>query len=251
MLITPPVHVASQTPQFVQMARAREVDGVLVVGVVDGRWVLEAMDAGTPVVLLDHWFHDLPIPAVVNDNVGGAYRATRYLAALGHTRIGLVGAAVDYPLGRESHEGHLRALVEMGLPRDPDLEILIPIDAEIARQRTPKFFTLAKPPTAIVAVTDFQALGVVRGARELGLAIPEDLSVIGMDDIDLATVTDPPLTTVRVQKEEMGRRAAHMLLDLIKGHTVDPGVVILPNEIVVRGTTTTHVGESSEHGTQS
>lgn len=236
MLITSTLRPALQAPPFVQMASAREIDGILIAGVVDDKWVQEAMETGTPVVLLDNYLPKVPTPAVVNDNAGGAYSATRYLASLGHTRIGFVGAAVDYPFGRETHEGYLRALTDAGLRRDPALEISIPIDAESARKRTAVLFSLAEPPSAVFAVTDMLALGVITGAREQGLSIPEDLSVVGMDDIELAAVTNPPLTTVRIRKEEMGRRAAQMLLDLIRGHDVEPEVVVLPNELIVRET---------------
>ena len=237
LLITPPLRSASQPPQFVHMAGGREVDGVLIAGVVDGRWVRETMDAGTPVVLLDNHLPGLRVPAVVNDNAGGASRATRHLADLGHTRIGFVGAAVDYPFGRETHDGYRRALADAGLPLDAALEMLIPIDADRAREAAAALLSRAHPPTAIFAATDLLALSAITVARERGLAIPEDLSVVGMDDIDLAAVTNPPLTTVRIAKEEMGRRAAQMLVDLIAGTAAAPGVVVLPNELIVRGTT--------------
>lgn len=237
LLITPTLRSAPQTPQFVQMASAREVDGILIAGTADARWVQEAMGTGTPVVLLDNYLPGLPVPAVVNDNTGGVYSATRYLATLGHTRIGFVGAAVKYPFGRETREGYLRALQDAGLRHDPALELSIPIDVESARQSSATLLALPEPPTAVFAVTDMLALGVITGARERGLAIPADLSVVGMDDIELAVVTNPPLTTVRVRKEEMGRRAAQMLLDLIRGNPMDPKVVVLSNELIVRGTT--------------
>lgn len=240
MLITPPLRSVSQPPQFVHMASAREVDGVLIAGVVDGRWVRETMEAGTPVVLLDNHLPGRRVPAVVNDNAGGASRATRYLVELGHARIGFVGAAVDYPFGRETHEGYRRTLADAGLPLDPALEMLIPIDAERAREAAGILLSRAQPPTAIFAATDLLALSVITAARERGLAIPADLSVVGMDDIDLAAVTNPPLTTVRIAKEEMGRRAAQMLVDLIAGTEIAPGVVVLPNELIVRSTTGGH-----------
>jgi LacI family transcriptional regulator len=189
-----------------------------------------------PVVLLDNYLPGTPVAAVVNDNRGGAYSGTRHLAELGHTRIGFVGAAVDYPFGRETHDGYRRALADAGLPADPALEVIVPIDAERAREGAGRLLSLADPPSAIFAVTDMLALGVTAAARERGLVIPADLSVVGMDDIDQAAVTNPPLTTVRIAKEEMGRRAAWMLLDLIRGDDVDPGLVVLPTELVVRGT---------------
>lgn len=237
MLITPAVRPVAQTPPFVQMAKAREVDGILIVGVVDAQWVLEIMDAGIPVVLLDNYLSNVPIPAVVNDNTGGTFSATRYLAALGHTRIGFIGAAVDYPFGRETRDGYHQALSDAGLPYDPALELSIPIDVGTARQTAAKLLSIAERPTAIFAVTDMMAFGVIKAARDQGLAIPTDLSVVGMDDIELAAVTDPPLTTVRIRKEDMGRRAALMLLDLIRGNKVDHGVAVLSTNLIVRGTT--------------
>ncbi|HLW61399.1 MAG TPA: LacI family DNA-binding transcriptional regulator [bacterium] len=237
MLIAPPLHPDERAPQFVRMAQGREIDGAIVVGVVDRRWILEATDSGVPVVLLDNDLPDLPVPAVVNDNAGGAYAATRHLAALGHTRIAFLGAAVDYAFGRETHSGYTRALRDAGVPRDPELEILVRIDADAARREAEAFFTLSHPPTAVFAVTDILALGVINAARERGLRIPRDLSVVGMDDIELAAVTDPPLTTVRIPKEKMGQRAARILLDLVRGRAAEQKTTVFPNTLIQRGTT--------------
>jgi DNA-binding LacI/PurR family transcriptional regulator len=236
MLITPALGASARTPQFIQMANAREVDGILVAGVLDRRWILELRAVGIPVVLLDNHIDDLHVPAVINDNRGGVSAATRYLAGLGHARIGFIGSAVDYPFGAETRCGYVDGLRAAGLRHDPDLEILVPIDAACARHAASRLLSIADRPTAIVAVTDTMALGVIKAAREQGLTIPRDLSVVGMDDIELAAVTDPPLTTVRVRKEEMGRRAAHMLIDLIQGNPIEPVPVILSNELIVRGT---------------
>jgi len=240
MLIAPPLRAGGEAPQFVKMAHAREIDGILVVGVADRRWILEAIDSGVPVALLDNDVFDLPVPAVVNDNAGGAYTATQHLAALGHTRIGFLGAAVDYPFGRETHQGYLQALTEAGVARDPELESLVSIDTEEARRRAAALFALPDRPTAVFAVTDTLALGVMKAAREQGLRIPSDLSVVGMDDIELAAVTDPGLTTVRIHKEEMGRRAARILLDLLTGRATGQKTTVFPNELIIRGTTGRH-----------
>lgn len=236
MLITPPTQ-PSQSPQFVQMVHAREVDGILIAGVVEAEWIHAVTDTGTPVVLLDNYDPTLHVPAVVNDNAMGAYNATRYLAALGHTRIGFVGAAVNYPFGPETQTGYRRALRDAGLPEDPSLEVFSPVDAESARGRVGGLFALPDPPSAVFAATDIMALGVINAARARGWRVPGDLSVVGMDDIELAAITNPPLTTVRIRKEEMGRRAAEILLDAIAGGKADCGPIMLANELVVRGTT--------------
>jgi DNA-binding LacI/PurR family transcriptional regulator len=237
MLIAPPLRPASAAPPFVEMAQAREVDGILVAGVVEARWVRAALGAGIPVVILDNFVPGVGAPAVVNDNAGGAYAATRHLIELGHTRIGFVGAAVDYPFGRETREGYVAALREAGISRDPALEIAVPIDADAAFRGAGELLVRPDRPSAVFAVTDMLALGVMRAAGEAGLRIPGDLSVVGMDDIDLAAATDPPLTTVRVRKDIMGATAARILLGLIGGNRTRPPLTTIANELVIRGTT--------------
>ena len=237
MLIAPPLRPSVQPPSFVEMAQAREMDGILVAGVVEARWVRAALGAGVPVVVLDNFVPGLGAPAVVNDNAGGARAAARHLAALGHRRIGFVGAAVDYAFGQETHGGYAAALAESGLARDPALEVAVPIDADAAFRRAGELLALADRPSAIFAVTDMLALGVMRAAGAAGLRIPSDLSVVGMDDIDLAATTDPPLTTVRVRKDVMGTTAARILLDLIAGTRPARPVTVVANELIIRGTT--------------
>ncbi|SRR5579871_288260 len=237
MLITPAARFDAQAPQFVQMARAREIDGILLAGAVEAHWARRVLEVGTPVVLLDNYEPEVIAPAVVNDNAGGVYTATSHLAALGHRRIGFIGAEVEYPFGVDTRAGYRRALHDAGLAADPALEVRCAIDAECARATAGRLLDQANPPSAIFAVTDMMALGVINAARDRGLLIPADLSVVGMDDIELASITSPPLTTVRVHKEDMGREAARRLLDLIHGRDVDPTPLILPNELVIRGTT--------------
>lgn len=237
MLIAPPLRPASSPPPFVEMAQAREIDGILVAGVVEARWVRAALGAGIPVVILDNFVPGVGAPAVVNDNAGGAYAATRHLLDLGHTRIGFLGAAVDYPFGRETQEGFAAALREAGVDRDPALEALIPVDPDAAFRRSGELLALADRPSAIFAVTDKQALGVMRAAGAAGLHIPSDLSIVGMDDIELAATTDPPLTTVRIRKDVMGATAARILLGLIAGERTARPVTTVANELIIRGTT--------------
>ena len=237
MLIAPPLRPTSSVPSFVEMAQAREVDGILVAGAVEARWVRVALGAGIPVVILDNLVPGVGAPAVVNDNAGGAYAATRHLLKLGHTRIGFIGAAVDYPFGRETHDGFAAALRDAGVGRDPALEALIPVDSDAAFRRSGELLALADRPTAIFAVTDKQALGVMRAVGAAGLRIPDNLSIVGMDDIELAATTDPPLTTVRIRKDVMGATAARILLGLIAGERTARPVTTVANELIIRGTT--------------
>ncbi|HLJ62162.1 MAG TPA: LacI family DNA-binding transcriptional regulator [bacterium] len=237
MLVAPATRGDTQPPQFVNLALGREVDGVLAIGAADPRWVRETLDLQIPIVLVDNYIPDLPAPAVVNDDEAGAYLAVQHLTALGHVSIALVGADVSYPFGRNVRQGYLRGLRDAGLNRNPAIEIAVPIDTDRARQAATSLFAMSHRPTAVVAATDAIALGVVRAARDRALDVPRDVSIVGMDDIDLAVLINPPLTTVRVQKEEMGRVAAEMLLRWIHGQLPDRGPIVLPNSLIARGTT--------------
>lgn len=210
------------------------VDGALVVGVLDADWLFALRERGLPIVLVDTYLEGLAVPAVVPDYRDGARQATAHLVRLGHPRVALLGAAVAYPFGRETHDGYADALAAAHARYDPRLVRRCAIAVEAATAAMTALLAEAEPPTAVFAVTDAMAIGALRAARERKLRVPEDLAVVGMDDIELAAYTEPPLTTVRVPKEEMGRIAAERLIALIEGAGGEPSIVSVPGELVVR-----------------
>jgi DNA-binding LacI/PurR family transcriptional regulator len=208
------------------------VDGVLVVGVLEEDWLLRLREPGLPVVLVDTFLPGSELPAIAPDYRAGARLATEHLLRLGHRRVGFIGARVSYPFGWETHEGYAEALAAARVGYDPAQVRRAAIGVEAA---TASLLAMAEPPTALFAVTDAMALGALRAARERGRRVPDDLAVVGMDDIELSAYTDPPLTTVRVAKEEMGRLAAERLIALIEGGGERPAVSMVAGELVVRG----------------
>lgn len=177
---------------------------------------------------------------VIDDEAGGAL-ATRHLLELGHRRIGFIG-----DLEREQdrfgfrasplrHRGYLRVLAEAGVTREPAYERTGPHDRKVARRHAYQLLGLDPRPSAIFAASDTQAVGVLEAARERGLRIPADLSVIGFDDVELAG--SARLTTIRQPLVESGRQAAH----LVEAERADPDRppqrVVLDIELVVRDTT--------------
>jgi DNA-binding LacI/PurR family transcriptional regulator len=211
------------------------VDGVLVFGVLDADLVLALRERGLPFVLVDTYWPGVDAAAVVPDYRDGARQGTAHLLAQGHRRVGLLGAAVEHPFGRDTLEGYEIALAAAGAPYDPALVRRAPIDVDAAVGSTTALLRLADPPTAVFAVTDAMAIGALRAARERGVRVPEELAVVGMDDIELAAYTDPPLSTVRIAKETMGRLAAERLIALIEGTQGLDGIVTVGAELVVRG----------------
>ncbi len=190
-----------------------------------------------PYVVIDHMGIPDPVPAVGATNRAGGYEATRYLLDLGHRRIGLLEGTMNLGCSRDRLEGYRTALREQN----------IPFDAGLVREglfQQPKGYVAAiellqlpDPPTAIFASNDVMAFGAMEAAREFGKKIPDDISIIGFDDIPQAAQVHPPLTTIRQPLEEMGRRAVRMLLEIIENPERPVEKIELPTELVVREST--------------
>jgi LacI family transcriptional regulator len=187
-----------------------------------------------PHVLIDHRGVDEAAPAVAAANRQGAYGATKYLVELGHRRIGFITGAMDQICAQHRLEGYKAALVDHGLIFAPELVYEGDFFQPLGYAGASVLLELPHPPTAIFASNDVSAFGVMEAVQEHGLRIPDDVSVVGFDDIPQAVHVHPPLTTVRQPLVEMGRTATRMLLEYIK----DPQRLIerveLPTELVIR-----------------
>ncbi|MFI9006770.1 substrate-binding domain-containing protein [Actinosynnema sp. NPDC053489] len=191
--------------------------------------------AGLPLVHIDPVGPD-PL-SVGATNRAGAVTAVKHLLALGHRRIAVVGGPRDVGCSRARVAGYRFALGRAGLPVEPALVRHADFTREGGRREAEGLLRLPDRPTAIFAANDEQAVGVVEAARAAGLSVPDDLSVVGFDDLPAATRTTPPLTTVRQPLAAMGTRAGRMLADLIAGHRPAPNRVELPTTLVVRSST--------------
>lgn len=234
LVVTPPPVEAATDADLNRALGHGAVDGVLVVGALDARLLLALRHRGLPVVLVDNHLPGVDLPAVVPDYRAGARVATEHLLRLGHRRIAFLGAAVSYPFGWQTFEGYAEALAASGIGQDPTLVRRTEIGVDAATAATRSLLTQPEPPTALFAVTDAMAIGALRAARERGVRVPDGLAVVGMDDIEMSAYTDPPLTTVRVPKDAMGRLAAEWLIGLIEGEAGDRAVPLLPTELIVR-----------------
>lgn len=192
-----------------------------------------------PLVVIDPRA-ELPedVASVSAAHAAGARRLTGHLTALGHRRIGYVGGPVEWLASRNRLVGHASALAEIGMLADPALvrHVEEPT-ADHGHRAALSLLELPQPPTAIVAFNDKTAAGALRAARSRGLRVPEDLSVTGFDDSELAGSTTPLLTTARQPLAEMGRMAVSLLMRLVAGHAVDTLHVELATPLVVREST--------------
>jgi GntR family transcriptional regulator, arabinose operon transcriptional repressor len=191
-----------------------------------------------PFVLVDRYFPDLDSDYVVADNLGGGYRATEHLLILGHRRIGFVyahGGTLQTSSVRDRWLGYRKALEVYGLPYDETLVFQNSPQLE-SSSRGPYDQLLSRPdrPSAIFAVNDFEALTLLRVAQRCGLRVPEDLALVGFDDLNFTAQLSPPLTTVAQPYLDLGSRAGHLLINRIEGQIGDPKHIVLPTNLIVR-----------------
>ncbi|WP_235866306.1 LacI family DNA-binding transcriptional regulator [Serinibacter arcticus] len=177
------------------------------------------------------------VPTVGSNNWNGGLAATRHLVGLGHRRIAVISGPDDVLCSRARVDGYRSAHDEAQLPRDPALVRWGAFDAESGYRFGRELLSLPDRPTAIFAGSDYQALGVMRAARELGLRIPEDVSVVGYDNLPITQWLNPALTTINQPLREMASLATRMLLTLSAGGPAPTTQVELGTELVVRAST--------------
>ena len=191
---------------------------------------------GAPVVAVDHNAGSSTLPSVDSDNFNGAVTATEYLLGLGHRRIGFLAGRADLESARLRKRGYRHALEAAGIAVDPALIRVGGFPAGIA-PRTPHGScsrTAAIPPRSSRRTTS-RRLPTISIARSLGLRVPDDLSVIGFDNVPESALSDPPLTTIEQPIQQMGFDATRLLIGLIEGEPVASTHTRLPTRLVVRG----------------
>lgn len=174
--------------------------------------------------------------SVQADNWAGGVLATRHLLALGHTRVGIITGPEEMMCSRARFDGYTSALAEQGIAVDPALVTEGDFTTEGGYAQAMELLAQPNRPTAIFAGSDLQAMGVYEAARQNRLRIPEDLSVVGFDDVQTAAFLGPALTTVRQPLQDMAAVSTRMLMDTAENHPTQHHV-ILPTSLVVRGST--------------
>jgi LacI family transcriptional regulator len=180
---------------------------------------------------------DVGAPVVAAANSSGATQATRHLVELGHRRIGVISGPEGWAASEERLRGHHAALAGAGVLPDPRLVRYSNFRIDGGAEAAGALLDAAGPPTAIFAFNDSMAIGAVQAARDRGLRVPGDLSVIGFDDTSESLIVVPALTTVRQPLAEMGRTAVSILLRQLENHRLEPLRVELETKLVVRDST--------------
>lgn len=221
------------------MVTERQVSGLIVLGGGDipDQYIRTLLTAPIPLVLADNYINGLPVSCVLGDNAMGAYQATRHLIDLGHRRIAILEGPRKYKTLTERIEGYLRALDEAQLDADPAL-MLKPLHGDPRKgfQETQALLALPREqrPTAIFAVSDKTALGALAALQEAGVRVPEEMALVGFDNIAEATQVRPVLTTIRYPLQGIGQIAVRRLIDLMGDTNLPPCKILLHTELIVR-----------------
>jgi LacI family transcriptional regulator len=211
-------------------------EGLLLIAPMVQATYLEALrEQNFPYVLIDQADNTENSSVVESTNWQGAYEATRYLVQLGHTRIAFITGAAAVRSAGDRLQGYRAAFADCNIPLKAELIVEGDFQQHSGYDATKRLLETVKPrPTAIFASNDLMAFGAMDAIREFGLRIPEDISIVGFDDIPQASLVFPKLTTVRQPLDQMGRVAVRMLLEQIEDRSHPPQRVTLQTELIIR-----------------
>lgn len=219
---------------YADMVAARQVDGMITMF---HRVPAIPMDGRLPLVNACEYVKDSAISSVYVDNVAAAEAAIDYLVALGHRDIAFIAGPSSSPICVDREQGYHLALERAGIAVDPALTAVGDFSIEAGERAIEMFRTQGRTFSAVFCSNDEMAIGAMRALSSAGLRIPEDVSVIGFDDIRFSRYTTPPLTTLSQPKNALGREAMTMLIEILNDPTVPPRKRVLSAELVVRGST--------------
>jgi DNA-binding LacI/PurR family transcriptional regulator len=231
--------------RLIQLLRSKQVNGVVIQPLQDAKPLIQPLqDARIPVVLIQD---DVPnVHSISLSDYEGGLLATEHLLDLGHVRIAIIKAKPLKALSYQRFDGYQQALANYRVNFNPAyvVEVEHSEDHQSGYQAMRQLLSLDNPPSAVFAHNDVLALGAMHAVQEVGLTVPKDISIVGYDDISSAAYFSPPLTTVRLAKHELGREAGRIIFEHIQARKVSFQKVVLPVELIVRASTSSHKSKS-------
>ncbi|MDY2946318.1 MAG: substrate-binding domain-containing protein [Mannheimia varigena] len=225
---------AERLQHHLQMLVQRQVDGLLLM-CGDARLNSgKQLNIPLPLVVVDWWFTELNADKIFENSISGGYLATKTLIEAGHRKIGIITGNLKKSLAQNRLEGYKKALTEENIPLNPNWIIESHFDFASGIEGMNKLLEQPEKPTAVFACSDTIAVGAYQAVWQKGLTVPNDISIIGYDDIELAKYLSPPLTTISQPKAELGKLAVETLLKRIRAKSSDFQTIMLEPELVQR-----------------
>ncbi|MCS6849231.1 MAG: LacI family DNA-binding transcriptional regulator [Anaerolineae bacterium] len=220
---------------YIEALLSKRVDGIILISAANRRERFNAiLQAGIPVVTVARELSDLPIDQVVTDNEQGGYLVGRYLIELGHRQIGCIAGPRDETPSADRIVGLRRALQEAGVHLPSELVIRGDFTYESGTRVMAELLSRCPHLTAVFAANDRMAIGAMNHLWRAGRRIPDDISIVGFDDIPVAATTCPPLTTVAPPKADFARVSVSLLIERITAGRTEPFRIVLPTRLVIR-----------------
>ena len=219
---------------YIEELKQKQVDGMILLTTrLDNKVITDIADR-YPVVLTSDFIDGLNVPTVAIDNISSSRDAVAHLLELGHRRIGMITGPLNSLLSRDRLKGYRQAL----LGHDIEVESVLIQEGdhtyESGYNQMNKFLALDKPPTAIFAANDSMAMGAIKAIKARGLRVPEDVAVVGFDNIQFSAIFEPALTTIAQPLVEMGKRSMELLLKQLKGETLTKKQHVLDTKLIIR-----------------
>lgn len=220
---------------YLDILEAESVDGLIVAPVNENdQNVINIIKSGLPVVCVDRGLNDIDVDVVVVENKEGAYSAVDYLAKKGYKRIAYIGGLTQIPSTREREKGYYEALKDNNIPIYPELIKFGDSSHESGVKLTEELLSLPQPPDALFTGNNLITLGALETIHNKGLRIPDDIAIVGFDDMYWSISLNPPLTAVRQPAYEIGKRAAELLIQKIADPSRTPVRMVLKTELIIR-----------------
>jgi len=222
--------------EAINLLLAKRVDGLLIAPVQDrDDDIAYLVGKRFPFVIVGRDFENIEADAVYNDEIKGGFLATEYLIKKGHKRIAFINGFLYKSPAKGRLTGYKQALKKYDIPLDDILISVGDIDVEDGYRRTKQLLEKELDFTAIFAYNDMMALGVIQALKEKNLRIPGDIELVGYDDIPFASFVNPPLTTIKIKKQELGVESVNLLLSRINNRHRKIKKVVLDVELITRG----------------
>lgn len=220
---------------YFNLARERNLDGIIVIGAYPDQFYQDVKKTQIPIVLVDSYFEDHYFHSIqINDRYGG-YIATKYLLDMGHRKIGIfTGKIKEGGVVKKRYEGYVDALEEYEVDVNPDYIFEETIDFDSGLKLADRLLDRKSDITAVFCSADILAIGAMKGLHDKGIRIPEDISIIGFDDLIISKYVSPGLTTVHQDIAKKGEEAVRLLLNTINDNQKGKQEIILPLTLTIR-----------------
>ncbi len=223
---------------YLKLIQNHSIAGMLILSPAPGSDLMDQLRFRCPIVMCSEYAEDYGISYVSIDDVLASEKAVNYLISTGCRKIAFLNCSLQFKYARHREKGYLKAVKAAGLEQNPSWISHVPyINYQLAFSNAKHILSLENRPDGVFACSDVFAVAAVQAAKELGLRVPEDVSVVGFDNIDLSVMSDPQITTISQPSYNLGFQACGLLLEKIKNADTPDRQIILDTELIVRGST--------------